>query len=190
MLAIRAARPGGPEVLEPFEAPTPKPGPGQLLVRHEAIGVNFMDTYQRAGGGVVPVQFPAVLGQETAGVVEAIGDDDSVFLPGDRVAYLGKSGAYAEYGLAYAPMAIRLPAAISFEAAAAGLVKGMTAEFLLRRCYPVKAGETVLVHSAAGGVGAILVQWAKALGARVIGTVGTPEKSNFARRLGCDDVLL
>jgi NADPH2:quinone reductase len=190
MLAIRAARPGGPEVLEPFEAPTPTPGPGQLLVRHDAIGVNFMDTYQRAGGGVVPVQFPAVLGQEAAGFVEAIGDGVSTFLSGDRVAYLGKSGAYAEYGLAYAPMAIRLPAAVSFEAAAAGFVKGMTAEFLLRRCYPLKAGETILVHSAAGGVGAILVQWAKALGARVIGVVGAPEKSSLARRLGCDDVIL
>ena len=159
-------------------------------MRHKGVGVNFMDTYQRAGGGVVPVEFPAVLGQEAAGIVEAAGADAGAFFPGDRVAYLARSGAYAEYGLASAPMTIRLPAAVSFEDAAAGLVKGMTAEFLLRRCYPLKAGETILVQSAAGGVGAILVQWAKALGARVIGTVGAPEKSNFARRLGCDEVIL
>ncbi len=190
MLAIRAARSGGPEVLAPHDAPAPTPGLGQLLVRHEAIGVNFMDTYQRAGGGVVPVQFPAVLGQEAAGVVEAVGDRADVFRPGDRVAYLGKSGAYAEYGLAYAPMAVRLPDVVTFEAAAAAFVKGMTAEFLVRRCRPLKAGETILVQSAAGGVGAILVQWAKALGARVIGAVGAPEKSGFARRLGCDEVIL
>jgi NADPH2:quinone reductase len=187
MLAIQATRAGGPEVLEAIEVERPVAGPGQLLVRNEAIGLNFIDTYQRSG--LYPLRFPAVLGQEAAGVVEAAGSDVTRFRVGDRVAYSGQLGAYAEYQLVAAERAVPLPDAVSFEAAAASLLKGMTTEFLVRRCYPVQAGETVLVHAAAGGVGTLLVQWLKALGAEVIGTVGSDEKAALARRLGCDQVI-
>jgi NADPH2:quinone reductase len=187
MLAIQATRAGGPEVLEAIEVERPVAGPGQLLVRNEAIGLNFIDTYQRSG--LYPLRFPAVLGQEAAGVVEAAGSDVTRFRVGDRVAYSGQLGAYAEYQVVAAERAVALPDAVSFEAAAASLLKGMTTEFLVRRCYPVQAGETVLVHAAAGGVGTLLVQWLKALGAEVIGTVGSDKKAALARRLGCDQVI-
>jgi len=188
MLTIQATRAGGPEVLEAVDAPTPEPGPGQILVRHKAVGLNFIDTYQRSG--LYPMRLPAVLGQEAAGVVEAVGKGVSRHKIGDRVAYAGQTGAYAEAHVVAAERAVALPADVSFEIAAAGLLKGMTSEFLLRRCYPVRAGETILVQAAAGGVGMILVQWAKALGARVIGTVGSPAKAALARSLGCDEVIL
>ncbi|HEX3919833.1 MAG TPA: quinone oxidoreductase [Caulobacteraceae bacterium] len=188
MLAIQAVRAGGPEVLEPAELPRPEPGPGQVLVRHEAIGLNFIDTYQRSG--LYPMRFPAVLGQEAAGVVEAVGDGVTRFKPGDRIAYNGQIGAYAEYHAVAAARVVALPESVSFETAAASLLKGMTTECLVRRCYPVAAGETILVHAAAGGVGSLLVQWGKALGASVIGTVGSAEKAEFARGLGCDHVIL
>jgi NADPH:quinone reductase len=187
MLAIQATRAGGPEVLEAIEVDRPVAGPGQLLVRNAAIGLNFIDTYQRSG--LYPLQFPAVLGQEAAGVVEAAGPGVTRFKAGDRVAYSGQLGAYAQYQVVSAERAVALPDAVSFEAAAAALLKGMTTEFLVRRCYPVQAGETVLVHAAAGGVGTLLVQWLKALGAEVIGTVGSDEKATLARRLGCDQVI-
>ncbi len=187
MLAIQATRAGGPEVLEAIEVDRPVAGPGQLLVRNEAIGLNFIDTYQRSG--LYPLQFPAVLGQEAAGVVEAAGPGVTRFKAGDRVAYSGQLGAYAQYQVVSAERAVALPDAVSFEAAAASLLKGMTTEFLVRRCYPVQAGETVLVHAAAGGVGTLLVQWLKALGAEVIGTVGSDAKAALARRLGCDQVI-
>jgi NADPH:quinone reductase len=187
MLAIQATRAGGPEVLEAIEVDRPVAGPGQLLVRNEAIGLNFIDTYQRSG--LYPLQFPAVLGQEAAGVVDAAGPGVTRFKAGDRVAYSGQLGAYAQYQVVSAERAVALPDAVSFEAAAASLLKGMTTEFLVRRCYPVQAGETVLVHAAAGGVGTLLVQWLKALGAEVIGTVGSDEKAVLARRLGCDQVI-
>jgi len=187
MLAVRARQAGGPEVLEVVDIPTPVPAEGQILVRHVAIGLNFIDTYQRSG--LYPIKFPAVLGQEAAGVVEAVGGGVNRFAVGDRVAYLG-SGAYAEAQIVAADRAVRLPEAIPFQIAAAALLKGMTAEFLLRRCHPVKSGETVLVHAAAGGVGTILVQWAKARSARVIGAVGSVEKAALARSFGCDEVIL
>jgi NADPH2:quinone reductase len=188
MLSILAERAGGPEVLQIIDAPLPAPGPGEVLVRHEAIGVNFIDTYQRSG--LYPVRFPAVLGQEGAGVVEALGPGVTRFAPGDRVAYAGQTGAYAEAHTVAADRVVPVPQGVSFETAAAGLLKGMTAEFLLRRCRPVLAGETILVHAAAGGVGGILVQWAKALGATVIGTVGSEEKAERVKALGCDHVIL
>ncbi len=187
MLAVRAARTGGPEVLEVVDLPVPEPGPGQLRIRQHAIGINFIDTYFRSG--LYPMRMPAVLGQEGAGVVDAVGEGVEGWAIGDRV-YAGQAGAYAELNLASAARTIRLPDAISFEVAAAGMLKGMTAEFLLSRCYPLRAGETILVHAAAGGVGAILVQWANALGAVVIGTVGSEAKAELVRTYGCDHVIL
>ncbi len=188
MLAVRAARAGGPEVLEVVDLPTPTPGPGQIRVRHHAIGLNFIDTYQRSG--LYPVEFPAVLGQEAAGVVEAVGEGVTRFAAGDRVAYAGQIGAYGEANLVAAGGAVGVPAHLSLEIAAACLLKGMTAEFLARRCRPIAAGDWALIHAAAGGVGTILVQWAKALGARVIGVVGSEAKAAIARSLGCDAVVL
>ena len=187
MLAIQAREAGGPEVLEAVEVETPQPGPGQIRVRNAAIGLNFIDTYQRSG--LYPIRFPAVLGQEAAGAVDAVGDAVTRFKPGDRVAYSGQLGAYSEYQVVAAERAVALPESVSYETAAASLLKGMTTEFLVRRCHPVQRGETVLVHAAAGGVGTLLVQWAKALGAEVIGTVGSDAKAALARRLGCDHVI-
>ena len=187
MLAIQATAAGGPEVLEAVEIETPTPGPGQIRVRNAAIGLNFIDTYQRSG--LYPMRFPAVLGQEAAGAVDAVGEGVTRFKAGDRVAYSGQLGAYAEYQVLGADRAVGLPDSVSFETAAASLLKGMTTEFLVRRCYPVQPGDTVLVHAAAGGVGTLLVQWAKALGAEVIGTVGSDQKAALARRLGCDQVI-
>jgi NADPH2:quinone reductase len=188
MLAVQATRTGGPDVLETIDLPIPAPGPGQVRVRHKAVGLNFIDTYQRSG--LYPMKLPAVLGQEAAGVVDALGEGVTSVHVGDRVAYAGITGAYAEQHLVPAARVVVLPDAISFETAAAAMLKGMTAEFLVRRCHAVKAGETILVHAAAGGVGTILVQWAKALGATVIGTVGSGEKAELARSLGCDHVVL
>jgi NADPH2:quinone reductase len=188
MRAVRAERAGGPEVLQLVEIEPPAAGPGQVLVRHRAIGLNFIDTYQRSG--LYPMRWPAVLGQEAAGVVEALGEGVTRFKVGDRVAYSGTGGAYAEFQAVPAARAVALPDAISFETAAAALLKGMTTEFLVRRCHPLQAGETILVHAAAGGVGSLLVQWAKAVGAAVIGTVGSEEKAALARQLGCDHVIL
>jgi NADPH2:quinone reductase len=188
MLAVQATKTGGPEVLEVADLPIPEPGPGQIRVRHRAIGLNFIDTYQRSG--LYPMHLPAVLGQEAAGVVDAIGPGVSDWALGDRVAYSGQIGAYAAFHVVAADRAIRLPENISFEIAAAALLKGMTTEFLLQRCYPLKAGETILVPAASGGVGTILVQWAKAIGAVVIGAVGSAAKADLARDNGCDHVIL
>jgi NADPH2:quinone reductase len=188
MLAIQATKAGGPDVLEAVDLPIPEPGPGQLRIRHHAIGLNFIDTYQRSG--LYPMRLPAVLGQEAAGVVDAVGEGVSGWTTGDRVAYSGQTGAYAAFHVAPAERVVRLPDSISFDIAAASLLKGMTAEFLLHRCYPLKSGETILVHAASGGVGTILVQWAKAIGAVVIGTVGSAAKADLARDNGCDHVIL
>jgi NADPH2:quinone reductase len=188
MLAIRAREAGGPEVLEAADIPEPTAGPGQILVRHEAVGLNFIDIYQRSG--LYPMAFPAVLGQEAAGWVEAVGEGVTRFAVGDHVAYAGQTGAYAQAKAVPANRAVKVPNGISSETAAAALLKGMTAEFLLRRCFPVQAGQTILTHAAAGGVGTILVQWAKALGATVIGTVGSEAKAELARAHGCDHVIL
>jgi NADPH:quinone reductase len=188
MLTIHAVRAGGPEVLEAVEVERPSPRPGQVLVRNEAIGLNFIDTYQRSG--LYPMRYPAVLGGEAAGVIEAVGEGVTGFKPGDRVACNGQGGGYAEYQAVATARTIHLPDSVSFEVAAASLLKGMTTEFLVRRCYPLKAGETILVHAAAGGVGTLLAQWAKAIGAVVIGTVGSAAKAALARDLGCDHVIL
>jgi NADPH2:quinone reductase len=189
MRAIRFQATGGPEVLELAEVETPQPGPGQVLIRQEAIGVNFIDTYHR--GGLYPVRLPSGLGSEGAGVVEAAGEGVTRFRPGDRAAFAGGVlGAYADYVVVDAGRAVKLPEGVDVRTAAAALLKGMTAEFLLRRCHAVQPGETILVHAAAGGVGQIMVQWAKVLGAVVIAAVGSPEKAERARGLGADHVIL
>ena len=188
MRAIRFDRTGGPEVLELVEIDTPTPGPGQILIRHEAIGINFIETYQRTG--LYPVKLPAIPGSEVAGVVEAIGDGVTRVKVGDRVATMGSSGAYAEASIVRADRAVIIPDAITTRVAAAILLKGMTTEALVRRTYPVKAGETVLVHAAVGGVGQIMTQWLKAIGATVIATVGSEAKAEKARALGADHVIL
>ena len=188
MQAIRAREAGGPEVLEVVDIPEPVAGPGQIVVRHEAVGLNFIDIYQRTG--LYPVKFPAVLGQEAAGAVESVGEGVTRFKPGDRVAYAGQTGAYAQAQAIPAARAVKIPDGVSSEIAAAALLKGMTVEFLLRRCFDVKSGQTILMHAAAGGVGTILTQWAKSLGATVIGTVGSEAKAALARENGCDHVIL
>ena len=188
MLAIQAVRTGGPEVLEAVDLPVPSPGPGQILVRHQAVGLNFIDTYHRSG--LYPMKMPAVLGLEAAGVVEALGEGVTRFKVRDRVAYNGTLGAYAEAAMVPADRAVRVPDDVTLETAAAALLKGMTAEFLVQRCHKVEPGQTVLVHAAAGGVGSILVQWAKALGATVIATVGSQAKAALARGHGADHVIL
>jgi NADPH2:quinone reductase len=188
MKAVQISRPGGPDVLDYIDLPTPKPGPGQIRIRQSAIGLNFIDTYQRSG--LYPIKLPAVLGLEAAGVVDAIGPDVEGFAQGDRVAYTGQLGAYAESAVVPAARAIRLPDGVSADIAAASMLKGMTAEFLLRRCYAVKPGDAILIHAAAGGVGAILTQWGKALGAVVIGAVGAEDKAALAKAQGCDHVIL
>jgi NADPH2:quinone reductase len=188
MLAVRAREAGGPEVLEVVDIPKPTAGPEQILVRHEAVGLNFIDTYQRSG--LYPIRFPAVLGTEAAGKVEAVGEGVDGFKVGDAVAYAGVTGAYCEVHAIPATRAIKLPAAVSTRIAAAALLKGMTVEYLLRRCFPLQAGQSILVHAAAGGVGTILIQWAKSIGAHVIGTVGSGGKAAIASSYGCDEVIL
>jgi NADPH2:quinone reductase len=188
MRAIQFARTGGPEVLEVVDIAMPSPGPGQVLVRHVAIGLNFIDTYHRTG--LYPVKLPYTPGGEAAGEVEAVGQGVTRFKAGDQVAYAGGSGAYGEANVVPESRLVRVPDSLGVVAAAAALLKGMTAEFLLRRCYALKAGEPVLIHAAAGGVGQIMVQWAKALGAEVIATVGSEEKAARAREMGADHVIL
>lgn len=189
MKAIRIEQTGGPAVLRVVEVPVPSPKPGEVLVKHAAIGVNFIDTYHRTG--LYPIRLPSGLGMEGAGTVEAVGEGVTRFAPGDLIAYAsGPIGAYAEFHVVSADRAVRLPIGVSVEVGAAALLKGMTAEFLLRRCYSVQPGQTVLVHAAAGGVGSILVQWAKVLGAKVIATVGSEDKATRARALGADHTIL
>jgi NADPH2:quinone reductase len=188
MLAIRITRTGGPEVLETQDIPEPQPGPGEIRIRHHAIGLNFIDTYQRSG--LYPTPLPATLGLEAAGVVDAVGEGVSRFTLGDRVAYNGALGAYAEANVVKADRAVALPEAVSFETAAAALLKGMTAEFLVRRVWPVQRGDWVLVHAAAGGVGSILVQWLAHRGVRVIGVAGSPEKAAAATASGAEAALV
>jgi NADPH2:quinone reductase len=188
MKAIRFHTTGGPEVLQLEDIDTPKPGPGQILLRHEAIGINFIETYQRSG--LYPVKLPAIPGGEAAGVVEAVGEGVTRFKVGDRAASASAGGAYAEASLVQENRAVAIPEAISAQVAAAILLKGMTTEAFIRRTYPVKAGETVLVHAAVGGVGQIMTQWLKAIGAEVIATVGSEDKAAKARALGADHVIL
>jgi NADPH2:quinone reductase len=187
MLAIQAVRTGGPEVLEAIEVEVPSPAAGQILVRHQAVGLNYIDTYHRSG--LYPLKMPMVIGLEAAGVVEAIGDGVTRCQVGDRGAYNGTMGAYSEAAVVPAERAVKVPQGVSLETAAAVLLKGMTAEFLVRRCFHVKQGDLVLVHAAAGGVGQILVQWCKALGATVIATAGGEAKLALARELGADHAI-
>jgi NADPH2:quinone reductase len=189
MKAIRFDAVGGPEVLRLAEVDKPELRAGQVLVRQQAIGVNFIDTYHRTG--LYPLKLPSGLGMEGAGVVEAVGEGVTRFAVGDPIAFAsGPIGAYAEFHVVAAERAVKPAAGINAQVAAASLLKGMTAEFLLRRLYPVQAGQTILVHAAVGGVGQILVQWAKALGAAVIATVGSQAKAEKARSLGADHVIL
>jgi NADPH2:quinone reductase len=186
--AIRVHQTGGPEVLKWEQVEVGDPGSGEVRLRQEAAGVNFIDVYHRTG--LYPQPLPFIPGVEGAGVVEAVGPDVASVQVGDRVAYGGPVGGYAEVRLIPADRVVKLPDGISAEAAAGMMLKGMTAEMLLKRVYPVKAGDTILVHAAAGGVGLILCQWAKALGATVIGTVGSDEKAELARAHGCDHPIV
>jgi len=185
--AVRVHKPGGPEVLIYEDIELPPPAPGQVRVRHTAIGVNFIDTYHRSGLYNLPL--PAGLGSEAAGVVEALGENVRTLRVGDRIAYCMVRGAYAEAANIPAWNAVKLPPEISDEIAAAALLKGLTARYLLKATYRVKPGETILFHSAAGGVGTLAAQWAKHLGATVIGTVGSEEKTALAKDNGCAHVL-
>ena len=188
MKAIRIARTGGPDVLELQEIELPPPGAGQVRLRHTAIGVNFIDTYHRSG--LYPAPLPATLGGEAAGVVEAVGDGVTAFRPGDHAGYCtAPFCAYAEAANVPADRLVKLPDGISEEIAAAAMLKGMTAQYLLKRTFAVQKGQTILWHAAAGGVGLIACQWAKHLGATVIGTVGSDEKIALAKENGCTHVL-
>jgi NADPH2:quinone reductase len=187
--AIRFERTGGPDVLALADVATPEPGSGEIRVRHAAVGLNFIDVYQRSG--LYPIPVPGGLGLEAAGTVEAVGAGVERFAVGDRVAYAsGPPGAYAEAHVVKAGRAVRVPDDVPDTVAGACLLKGMTAEYLVRRTFPVRAAQTILVHAAAGGVGQILCQWAASLGARVIGTAGSPEKAEAARRNGCAETIL
>jgi NADPH2:quinone reductase len=185
--AVQVRQTGGPEVLEPAEVEVPDPGPREILVDVAAAGVNYIDTYQRAG--IYPIELPFVLGQEGAGTVVAVGGEVNEFAPGDRVAWQGSLGSYAQRKLVPADIAVRVPDGVSDEIAAATMLQGITAHYLVASTYEVKEGDDVLIHAAAGGVGLLLVQLAKARGARVIGTVSTEEKEKLAREAGADEVI-
>jgi NADPH2:quinone reductase len=187
MHAIEVAETGGPEVLTYIEKPQPTPGPGEVLIKAEAIGVNFLDTYFRSGH--YPRETPFVVGNEVCGTVEAVGEDVAALRVGDRVVTAQANGAYAEYSVAPADFAAYVPAGVSPEAAAASLLKGMTAHYLIKSLYPVQQGDSVLVHAGAGGVGLILTQWATSMAVRVITTVSTPEKAELSRQAGAVRVL-
>jgi NADPH:quinone reductase len=186
--AIRIERHGGPEVLQWVDLDPGAPGPGQVLLRQTAVGLNYIDTYHRSG--LYPQKLPAVLGTEAAGVVEALGEGVEDLAVGDRVAYGGSApGAYAEARLMPADRLVKLPRGITDRTAAALMLKGLTAHYLLRRTFPLKRGDSLLVHAAAGGVGSVLVPWACHLGATVIGTAGGPAKVERARALGCHHAI-
>ncbi len=186
--AIRIHEHGGPEVLRWEAVDSAEPAAGQIALRQTAIGLNFIDVYHRSG--LYPVKLPATLGREAAGVIEALGAGVSDLSVGDRVAYPLCAGAYAERRTIDADLVVPLPDGVDDRTAAAVILKGLTAHYLLRRIHRVASGETVLIHAAAGGVGLIACQWAAALGATVIGTVGSPEKAELARALGCHHPLL
>ena len=186
--AIRIREIGGPEVLKWEEVEVGEPGPGQVKLRQEAAGLNFIDIYHRTG--LYPHALPFTPGVEGAGVVESVGPGVSDFGPGDRVAYAGAIGGYAEERLIDAGRLVKLPEGVSTEQAGAMMLQGLTAHMLLRGVYRVQAGDTILIHAAAGGVGLIVCQWAKALGASVIGTVGSDEKAELARAHGCDHPII
>src|SRR6266852_3470580 len=187
MKAIQVKQPGGPEALELVDIPVPQPKPSEAVVKVAAAGVNFIDAYQREGRYKVPLPF--VAGQEGAGVVTAVGSETTSVKPGDRVAWAGIQGSYAEYIAAPANRMVALPAGVSDREAAAVMLQGMTAHYLAYSTFPLKRGQTALVHAAAGGVGLLLVQIAHNIGARVIGTVSTAEKAKLAREAGADDII-
>ncbi|HUO53723.1 MAG TPA: quinone oxidoreductase [Rhodoblastus sp.] len=187
--SIRVHETGGPEKLVYEDVDLPAPGPGEVQIRQHAVGVNFIDIYFRTGAYPAPTS-PFIPGNEGAGEIVAVGAGVTQFKPGDRVAYAGTLGAYAQARNIEAKFVVPLPDDISYETAAAMMLKGLTAEYLLFRSYAVQPGDTILVHAAAGGVGLILCQWAKALGATVIGTVGTEEKAKLAREAGADHAIL
>ena len=186
--AMRIHEAGGPENLKWEEVEVGNPGPGQVRVRNTAVGLNYVDTYQRSG--LYPMPMPFTLGSEGAGVVEAVGPKVKDLKVGDRVAYSGPIGAYAEELLRPADRLVKIPAGVDDKTAAAMMLKGLTTQYLLRRTFRVKKGDTILMHAAAGGVGLILCQWAKALGATVIGTVGSDDKVALAKKAGCKHVIV
>lgn len=188
MKAVCVHQVGGPEVLRYEEIPVPEPEPGQARVKIEASGLNFIDIYHRTGA--YPVPLPFTLGMEGAGVVDALGPDVTEVRKGDRVAYAMVLGSYAEYAVMPASKLVPLPDSIDTRTGAAALLQGMTAQYLVRSTYPLKKGETVLVHAAGGGLGLLLVQFAKQIGAKVIGTVSTEEKARRAKEAGADEIIL
>jgi NADPH:quinone reductase len=188
MKQIQVKEHGGPEQMELVDAPTPQPGPQQALVRIAAAGVNFIDVYFRTGLYKAPL--PVTLGNEGAGTVEAIGPDVTEVKPGDRVAYAMTRGSCAEFALVPSAMLVKIPDQIDFNTAAAAMLQGMTAHYLTHSTYPLKNGDTCLVHAAAGGAGGLIVQMARMLGARVFGTVGSEEKARIARAHGVDEAIL
>ena len=188
MKAIQVSRTGGPEVLALADLPEPEPKPNEAVVQLKAAGVNFIDVYFREGR--YPAQLPFVNGQEAAGVVTKAGSEAKLFKPGDRVAYTGALGSYAEFAAVPESRLVKIPDGLSFEQAAAAMLQGMTARYLVHSNYKLQAGETALIHAAAGGVGLLLVQMAKKIGARVIGTAGTKEKAQLARDAGADECIV
>jgi NADPH2:quinone reductase len=188
MKAIQIRETGGPEKMQLVDLPRPVPGPGQALVKIAASGVNFIDVYFRTG--LYKADLPATLGSEAAGTVESIGPDVSDVGPGDRVAYAMARGSYAEYAVVPAAQLVRIPAGIDFQTAAAAMLQGMTAHYLTHSTYPLKSGDSCLIHAAAGGTGRLLVQMAKMRGAHVVGTVGTEEKARQAKEVGADEVII
>ncbi|AHC25491.1 MULTISPECIES: quinone oxidoreductase family protein [Mycobacteriaceae] len=187
MHAIEVAQTGGPEVLTYVEKPQPSPGPGQVLIRAEAIGVNFIDTYFRSG--LYPRETPFISGTEVCGTIAAVGDDVAALSVGDRVVTANAVGAYADYCVAPADFVAYVPEGVAPDQVASALLKGMTAHYLLKSVYAVQPGDTILVHAGAGGVGLILTQWATSLGTKVITTASTPEKAELSRRAGAIEVL-
>ena len=187
--AVRIDQNGGPEVLKIVDVTVGDPGPGEIRIRHKAVGLNFIDVYQRTG--LYPLPMPLNLGMEASGVIESVGSNVKHVKAGDRVAYAGKpAGAYSQVRVMPAEIVVKLPDAISFEMGAAMMLQGLTVNYLLTDSYKVQAGDTVLFHAAAGGVGLIAMQWLKLLGATVIGTVGSEEKAALAKSYGCDHTIL
>ncbi len=188
MKAIVVEQYGGPEQLKMVELPKPSPGPAQALVRIAAIGVNYIDVYFRTG--LYKADFPVAIGSEASGVVEAIGEGVTEAAPGDRVAYAMARGSYATHQLVPSWQLVKIPAALDFHSAAAAMLQGMTAHYLVHSTFPLKPGHKILIHAAAGGAGLLVVQMAKMLGAHVIGTAGSAEKAKLAREAGADETIL
>ena len=188
MQAIQVSQVGGPEVLTPVDVPVPSPQPNEALVQIKAAGVNFIDVYFREGR--YPTPLPFINGQEAAGVVTEVGSEVTTLRAGDRVAYSSRLGSYAEYAAVPADRLVKIPDELDFEQAAAAMLQGMTAHYLLYSSYPLQKDQTALIHAAAGGVGLLLVQMAKTIGGRVIATAGTPEKAQLARDAGADECIV